>query len=145
METIDTLAIGIDLALVPTAEGGRETPLLGDHEAGQRFTYRANWSPPGWSDASATSCPAGASTSLTSVARGRERAHRAPDGPSAPGRLHRGPQRAALVTLHGGRVQAVQANEEVATVAVAAECTAAQRRLGHRKWARSRSTKGACP
>lgn len=54
METIDTLAIGVDLALVPTAEGGRETPLLGGHAAGQRFTYRPNWGLPGWPDGEQT-------------------------------------------------------------------------------------------
>lgn len=57
VEPIDTLALGIDLKLVPTAEGGRATPLLGGHEVGHRFTYRPNWGLPGWPDGEQTAAP----------------------------------------------------------------------------------------
>lgn len=57
METTDTLALGIDLKLVSTNEGGRETPLLGGHEPEKRFTYRPNWGHPGWPDGDQTAAP----------------------------------------------------------------------------------------
>ena len=57
VETIDSLALGIHVKLVPTAEGGRATPLLGGHEVGHRFTYRPNWGLPGWPDGDQTAAP----------------------------------------------------------------------------------------
>jgi hypothetical protein len=57
MEPISTLAIGIDLHLVPTAEGGRRTALLGGCDPGSRFTYRPNWGLPGWVDGEQTGAP----------------------------------------------------------------------------------------
>lgn len=57
MDPVSTLAIGIELRLVPTAEGDRQTPLLGGCEPENRFTYRPNWGLPGWSDGEQTAGP----------------------------------------------------------------------------------------
>jgi hypothetical protein len=57
MESITTLAIGIDLDLTPTAEGGRQTPLLGGFATENRFEYRPNWGLPGWADGEQTAAP----------------------------------------------------------------------------------------
>jgi hypothetical protein len=43
MEPVSTVAIGIDLDLVPWNEGGRQTALLGGYTKEDRFTYRPNW------------------------------------------------------------------------------------------------------
>jgi hypothetical protein len=57
MEPITAVAIGIDLDLVPTVEGGRQTPLLGGHAEENRFAYRPNWGLPGWADGEQTAGP----------------------------------------------------------------------------------------
>lgn len=57
MDPFETLAIGLELKLVPTAEGGRQTPLLGGSEASSRFTYRPNWGLPGWANGEQTAAP----------------------------------------------------------------------------------------
>jgi len=57
MEPITTLAIGIDLGFVPTAEGGRQTPLLGGYAKEYRFNYRPNWGLPGWPEGDQTAGP----------------------------------------------------------------------------------------
>lgn len=57
MEPVRTVAIGIDLDLVPSNEGGRQTPLLGGYAAKDRFTYRPNWGLPGWGDGEQTAGP----------------------------------------------------------------------------------------
>lgn len=49
-----TLALGLDLQLVPTADGGRRTPLLGGSDEQHRFQYRPNWGLPGWPDGDQT-------------------------------------------------------------------------------------------
>lgn len=54
MEAVSTLAIGVNLHLVPTAEGGRQTPLLGGCAPENRFRYRPNWGLPGWADGEQT-------------------------------------------------------------------------------------------
>lgn len=57
MDPFETLAIGLELRLVPTAEGGRQTPLLGGSAPENRFTYRPNWGLPGWADGEQTAAP----------------------------------------------------------------------------------------
>jgi hypothetical protein len=57
MEVIATVAVGIDLAFVPTADGGRQNPLLGGSTVETRFTYRPNWGLPGWVDGEQTAAP----------------------------------------------------------------------------------------
>ncbi|GAA2080811.1 hypothetical protein GCM10009725_13270 [Aeromicrobium tamlense] len=57
MEPIGTIAIGIDLDFVPTAAGGRRTPLPGGRAPSTRFTYRPNWGLPGWADGVQTAGP----------------------------------------------------------------------------------------
>ncbi|MEV7962517.1 hypothetical protein [Oerskovia paurometabola] len=57
MDPVSTVALGIELHLVPTAEGGRRSPLLGGSEPGVRFTYRPNWGLPGWPDGDQTAAP----------------------------------------------------------------------------------------
>lgn len=57
MDPVRTIALGIELHLVPTAEGGRQTPLLGGCEPSSRFTYRPNWGLPGWADGEQTAAP----------------------------------------------------------------------------------------
>ena len=57
MFSVSTFALGIELHLVPTAEGGRLTPLLGGCEPGNRFTYRPNWGLPEWVDGEQTAAP----------------------------------------------------------------------------------------
>lgn len=57
MEPVSILAIGIDLALVPTEDGGRQAPLLGGSAKESRFTYRPNWGLPGWADGDQTAGP----------------------------------------------------------------------------------------
>jgi hypothetical protein len=57
MEPVSTLAIGIDLHVVSTADGGRQTPLLGGHAPENRFKYRPNWGLPGWADGEQTAAP----------------------------------------------------------------------------------------
>jgi hypothetical protein len=47
------LAIGLDLTLVPTAEGGRHTPLL----VTEPLRYRANWGLPGMTGTDQTGAP----------------------------------------------------------------------------------------
>jgi hypothetical protein len=50
MEVLPTVAIGINLYFVPTADGGRQGPLPGGFAAETRFRYRPNWGLPGWAD-----------------------------------------------------------------------------------------------
>lgn len=57
MDSFSTLALGIDLHLVPTSDGGRQTALKGGCDAGNRFTYRPNWGLPGWEDGEQTAAP----------------------------------------------------------------------------------------
>lgn len=57
MDPFVTLAFGVDLHLVSTAEGGRHTPLLGGTEKQNRFNYRPNWGLPGWTDGEQTAGP----------------------------------------------------------------------------------------
>jgi hypothetical protein len=57
MEPIRTLAIAIDLHVISTAEGGRQTPLLGGCAPANRFTYRPNWGLPGWANCEQTAGP----------------------------------------------------------------------------------------
>jgi hypothetical protein len=51
------LAIGIELHLVSTNEGGRQTALLGGCEPQNRFKYRPNWGLPGWAEGDQTAGP----------------------------------------------------------------------------------------
>lgn len=57
MEPFDTLALGIGLSLVATADGGRHTPLLGGCSRERRFNYRPNWGLPDWPDGEQTAAP----------------------------------------------------------------------------------------
>jgi len=57
MEPTRTYAIGIELRVVTTADGGRNTPLLGGNTPGVRFQYRPNWGLPGWPDGDQTAAP----------------------------------------------------------------------------------------
>jgi hypothetical protein len=57
MEPVNVLALGIDLDLVPTQDGGRATLLPGGHARDSRFTYRPNWGLPGWPAAKQTAGP----------------------------------------------------------------------------------------
>ncbi|MCD4851433.1 hypothetical protein LN996_11480 [Arthrobacter sp. AK01] len=57
MEPFTTLALGVDLHLATTADGGRRTPLLGGYAAENRFKYRPNWGLPGWPDGEQTAAP----------------------------------------------------------------------------------------
>jgi len=57
MDAITTFAIGVDLDLTPTAEGGRQTALLGGYAQENRFVYRPNWGLPGWADGEQTAGP----------------------------------------------------------------------------------------
>lgn len=57
MTKISTLAIGVDLHFVSTAEGGRATPLPGGSKPDSRFTYRPNWGLPGWPDGEQSGAP----------------------------------------------------------------------------------------
>lgn len=57
MEPVSTVAIGIDLDLVPLDAGGRGTALLGGCAREDRFTYRPNWGLPGWADGDQTAGP----------------------------------------------------------------------------------------
>jgi hypothetical protein len=57
MESVSTVAIGIDLDLVTSEDGGRQTPLLGGYAKENRFTYRPNWGLPGWADGDQTAGP----------------------------------------------------------------------------------------
>ncbi|MEW1823813.1 hypothetical protein AB0323_23915 [Arthrobacter sp. NPDC080031] len=50
MSSTSTLAIGIDLHFVSTADGGRSRVLLGGNAPDHRFEYRPNWGLPGWAD-----------------------------------------------------------------------------------------------
>jgi hypothetical protein len=54
---LTTLAIGVDLQLVPTADGGRQNPLRGGCAAENRFKYRPNWGLPGWAEGEQTAAP----------------------------------------------------------------------------------------
>ena len=57
MGPIRTLALGINLHLVLTAEGGRHTPLPGGCAPEDRFTYRPNWGLPEWPDGDQSAAP----------------------------------------------------------------------------------------
>ncbi|MEV6284298.1 hypothetical protein [Kribbella sp. NPDC051770] len=57
MEAVSTLAIGVELHLVPTAEGGRDTALSGGHALADRFAYRPNWGLPRWGPGEQTAGP----------------------------------------------------------------------------------------
>jgi hypothetical protein len=57
MELLPTVAIGINLHVVPTAEGGRDIPLLGGSEVKTRFSYRPNWGLPSWADGEQAGAP----------------------------------------------------------------------------------------
>jgi len=57
MELFPTVAIGINLRVVPTAEGGRDTPLFGGSAVKTRFSYRPNWGLPGWADGKQAGAP----------------------------------------------------------------------------------------
>lgn len=57
MDPVSTVALGIDLHLVPTTEGGRRTPLVGGCAPPDRFTYRPNWGLPRWPDGDQTAAP----------------------------------------------------------------------------------------
>ena len=57
MEPVTVLAIGIDLDLVPTEDGGRARPLLGGYVPESRFTYRPNWGLPDWPGEKQTAGP----------------------------------------------------------------------------------------
>jgi hypothetical protein len=57
MDPVSVLAIGIDLDLVPTKDGGRVTPLLGGYAKDSRFTYRPNWGLPDWPEGKQTAGP----------------------------------------------------------------------------------------
>lgn len=48
METISTLALGVELQLSTTADGGRTTSLTCGLDAASRFRYRPNWGLPCW-------------------------------------------------------------------------------------------------
>jgi hypothetical protein len=57
MELIPTVAIGINLYVVQTAEGERNIPLLGGSAVKDRFSYRPNWGLPGWADGEQAGAP----------------------------------------------------------------------------------------
>lgn len=57
MEPVETVALGVDLFLVATDDGGRRTALLGGHGAEHRLTYRPNWGLPDWADGAQTGAP----------------------------------------------------------------------------------------
>ena len=57
MEPVEVLAIGVDLELMSTQDGGRQRPLPGGSEVSSRFTYRPNWGLPGWPDVEQTAGP----------------------------------------------------------------------------------------
>ena len=54
---VETVALGLDLRLARTEDGGRQTPLLGGHDEQHRFQYRPNWGLPGWQDGDQTMGP----------------------------------------------------------------------------------------
>lgn len=57
MSSTTTIALGIDLHFVSTAEGGRSTVLLGGNSPDHRFEYRPNWGLPGWVDGQQSAGP----------------------------------------------------------------------------------------
>ncbi len=57
MDPIPTVALGIKLDLVSTADGGRTNPLSGGWEPGKGFWYRPNWGLPGWPYGDQTAAP----------------------------------------------------------------------------------------
>ena len=57
IEPLTTVAIGADLRLVSTEDGGRQTPWRGGCAAKNRFTYRPNWRLPGWTEGEQTTAP----------------------------------------------------------------------------------------
>jgi hypothetical protein len=57
VDPVPVLALGVDLSLVGTADGGRVTPLRGGYDPECRFTYRPNWGLPGWPDGEQTAGP----------------------------------------------------------------------------------------
>jgi len=57
MDPVSTIALGINLRFLPTAEGGRHTLLVGGSQPPVRFTYRPNWGLPGWPDGDQTAAP----------------------------------------------------------------------------------------
>jgi hypothetical protein len=57
MEFVPTVAIGTKLEVVPTVEGGQDTPLLGGSAVKTRFSYRPNWGLPGWADGEQAGAP----------------------------------------------------------------------------------------
>ncbi|GAB3828206.1 hypothetical protein [Kribbella italica] len=57
MEAVGTLAIGVELQLVPVGEGGRESALKGGCAPTDRFTYRPNWGIPTWGAGEQTAGP----------------------------------------------------------------------------------------
>lgn len=54
MEVFASVAIGIDLSFVTTADGGRQNPLVRGFSVATRFTYRPNWGLLGWADGEQT-------------------------------------------------------------------------------------------
>ncbi|MFK0072210.1 hypothetical protein [Arthrobacter woluwensis] len=48
METTSTLALGIELHLSTTGDGGRATSVTKGLSEAHRFKYRPNWGLPGW-------------------------------------------------------------------------------------------------
>ena len=57
MEAVSTLALGVELQLVSTEDGGRETALKGGCAPSDRFTYRPNWGLPVWGTGEQTAGP----------------------------------------------------------------------------------------
>jgi hypothetical protein len=57
VESVSVLAIGVDLDLVSTEDGGRTTPLRGGYAEGSRLTYRPNWGLPHWPHGEQTAGP----------------------------------------------------------------------------------------
>jgi len=57
MDPVSTLAIGLNLHMVPAAEGGRQSPILNGEGPGSRFGYKPNWGLPGWDDGQQTAAP----------------------------------------------------------------------------------------
>lgn len=51
------MALALDLHVVSSEEGGRQTPLLGGSGPEGRFSYRPNWGLPGWADGEQTAGP----------------------------------------------------------------------------------------
>ena len=57
MESLATFVFGLELHLTPTADGGRQTTLLGGSATDRRFNYRPNWGLPGMTAPEQTGAP----------------------------------------------------------------------------------------